>query len=136
MTMPSPIRILLVDDQPTVRQGLRLRLATEQDIEIAGEAGDGQLALELAATLTPDVVVLDIAMPGMDGIATARQLRMATNAAIVMLSMQDDATSRSRAIAAGADVFVAKHEAGTRLINVIRRVADDTRGDRHVDGGP
>jgi len=133
--MPLPIRILLVDDQPAVRQGLRLRLTTEQDIDVVGEAGDGQLAIEMATALSPDVVVLDIAMPGIDGFETARQLRAAVDPAIVMLSLHDDNTSRARAAAAGADTFVAKHEAGTQLIEAIRQVANHGR-DRHADGGP
>ena len=70
--MTHPIRVLLVDDQPTVRHGIRLHLSCAPDIEIAGEAGDGATGVELASSLAADVVVLDIAMPGLTGIDIAR----------------------------------------------------------------
>lgn len=121
--MTTSIRVLLVDDQPTVRQGLRLHLTTERDIAIAGEAADGDTAVELAATLEPDVVVLDISMPGMDGFEAARRIRAAGTPSIVMLSLHDDPSSRARAIEAGASAFVSKHELTGQLVEAIRTVA-------------
>ena len=121
--MTHPIRVLLVDDQPTIRQGLRLHLTCERDIAIAGEAADGDTAVELATSLEPDVVVLDISMPGMDGFEAARRIRAAGPSSIVMLSLHDDPASRAKAIAAGANAFVSKHEATGQLVEAIRTVA-------------
>jgi DNA-binding NarL/FixJ family response regulator len=121
--MTHSIRILLVDDQPTVRQGLRLHLTCESDIVIAGEAADGDTAIELATSLEPDVVVLDISMPGMDGFEAARRIRAAGTSSIVMLSLHDDPASRAKAIEAGANAFVSKHELTGHLIETIRTVA-------------
>lgn len=135
--MTTNIRVLLVDDQPAIRHGLRLRLTTEPDISIVGEAGDGRTAISLAASLTPDVVILDISMPGMDGFDTAGSLHTGSNAGIVMLSLHDDPASRARALIAGADVFVAKHEAEALLVEAIRRVAIGARANGQLrDGGP
>lgn len=134
--MTDPIRVLLVDDQPTIRQGLRLHLSCEADIAVAGEAGDGEQAVELAGTLAPDVVVLDISMPGMDGFEAARHIREANGPAIVMLSLRDDASSRARAIGAGATAFVSKNEAAHQLVAAIRRVTSRTAAEpAHTDAG-
>lgn len=134
--MTDPIRILLVDDQPTVRQGLRLHLSCEANLAIAGEASDGQQAVALAQELAPDVVVLDISMPGMDGFETARRIRDAGSAAIVMLSLRDDAASRARAMDVGAHAFVSKNEATTELVQAIRRVSPRTAAPpAHIDPG-
>jgi DNA-binding NarL/FixJ family response regulator len=125
----AQIRVLLVDDQPAIRQGLRLRLSTEADLVVVGEASDGAEAIVLADTLRPDVIVLDVVMPGMDGFAAAKELRaVVPGSAIVMLSLQDDVASRARALTAGAAVFVAKHEADLLLVDAIRRVAATTGG--------
>ena len=121
--MTKNIRVLLVDDQAIIRQGLRLRLTTEPDMTVVGEAGDGPTAIGLTTSVAPDVVILDISMPGMDGFETARRLHSATGTGIVMLSLHDDPASRARAATAGADVFVAKHEADAKLICAIRHVA-------------
>jgi DNA-binding NarL/FixJ family response regulator len=115
------ITVLLVDDQPAVRAGLRMRLALEGDVLVVGEAESGARALELAPALDPNVILLDIEMPGMDGISAARLLRsVAPNCAILMLSLHDDADTRARAMQAGAAAFVSKHEAGTALPSAIR----------------
>jgi len=75
------IRVLLVDDQTAIRRGLRMRLALEDDLIVVGEAADGPAALALAPELQPDVVLLDVQMPGMDGIDTAHALRTVVKAA-------------------------------------------------------
>ena len=73
--MAEPIRVLLVDDQKLMREGLRVLLELEPDLEVAGEAADGQAALESYAALRPDVVLMDIRMPGMDGVEATWRLR-------------------------------------------------------------
>jgi DNA-binding NarL/FixJ family response regulator len=118
------IKILLVDDQPAVRDGLRMRLELEPDLTIVGEARDGQEAVALAQTLVPDVVVMDVEMPGLDGIEAARQLQERAPAmAIVMLSIHCDAATQSRAREAGAIAFVEKRAAIGVLLAEIRRAA-------------
>src|SRR6266581_675092 len=87
------ITVLLVNDEAIVREGLRMRLALEQDITIAGEASTGAEALEQVQRLQPDIVLMDLALPDMDGIAAIAALRAAHAAgAVVILSLQDDAT--------------------------------------------
>ena len=117
------IRVLLVDDQPAVRQGLRIRLVLEPDVEVVGEAGDGAGAISLAQSLRPDVILMDVRMPGMDGISAVRTLRaVAPESAVVILSLYDDAKTRARAQEAGAAAFVAKHKVEETLLAAIRRV--------------
>ena len=118
------IRLLLVDDQPTVRRGLGLRFHLEPDLEVVGEASTGREALALAQTLTPDVVLMDIQMPEMDGIeATAALRRMVPQSAVVILSLHDDAQTRAQAQAAGAVAFVEKRGATQTLLAAIRQAA-------------
>lgn len=118
------IKLLLVDDQPAVRQGLRMRLALEADLAVVGEAGDGRAALALAAALAPDVVLMDVALPEMDGIAvTEALLAAAPERAVVMLSLYDDAVTRARARAAGACTFVAKQDGVDALLAAVRHAA-------------
>ncbi len=118
------IRILLVDDQQCVRQGLMMRLALEADLQVVGEASDGAQALELIPLLHPDVVLMDVEMPGMDGIAATVALReQALQSAVVMLSLHDDDALRARALSAGAVAFAPKHISCNRVIEIIRTVA-------------
>ncbi|HLV97482.1 MAG TPA: response regulator transcription factor [Ktedonobacterales bacterium] len=118
------IRVLLVDDQPAVRRGLRLRLHLEPDMQVVGEAGSGKEALPLAQTLAPDVVLMDVELPEMDGIeATATMRTVVPLSAVVMLSIHDDGQTRARAQAAGAVAFVAKGSTTDQLIATIRQVA-------------
>jgi len=118
------IRLLIVDDQPAVRKGLKLRLAAEPDLSVVGEASDGVAALERAQTLHPDVVLMDVEMPGMDGIAAANALReIRPNICVIMLSIHDDAHTRSCAEKAGAMAFISKSALTDRLLETIRQVA-------------
>jgi DNA-binding NarL/FixJ family response regulator len=115
------IRVLLVDDQPAVRQGLQMRLALEPDVWVIGEASDGATALELAAIHQPDVVVMDIEMPVMDGLSATTILRKTVpHSMVVILSLYDDDITRRRALEAGARAFVAKSEAEGALLAAIR----------------
>ena len=118
------IRLLLVDDQPAVRHGLRMRLALEPDLLIIGEAGDGEAALAQASMLHPDVVLMDIRMPGMDGISATVALRGSVpQSAVVILSLYDDDLTRAQAQAAGSLAFVAKQEPVETLLAAIREAS-------------
>ena len=83
--MTEPISVLIVDDHPVVRRGLRVLLEVQDGIEVAGEAGDGATALALAAELAPDVVLLDLKLPGLDGIAVLGELRTRDSQARVLV---------------------------------------------------
>jgi len=131
------IRLLLVDDQLAVRRGLGMRLVLEPDMLIVGEASNGREALTMAQTLSPDVVLMDVEMPIMDGITTTATLRTTVpQSAVVILSIHDDVLTRTRAQAAGAMAFVEKCGTTDALIAAIRQVAQqhtesgDTRLDR------
>ncbi len=118
------IRVLLVDDQSVVRRALRVRFHLEPDLQVVGEASTGSEALMLAQTLTPDVVLMDIEMPEMDGIeATAALRRVVPQSAVVILSIYDDAQTRGRAQAAGAVALVEKRGATDALLSAIRLAA-------------
>lgn len=115
------ITLLLVDDQPSTCLGLRMWLGLEPDIAVVGEAGDGETALTLARELKPDVIVMDVAMPGMDGIAATWALRTAApGSAVVILSLHDDPATRQRAKEAGAVAFVAKDQQYAALLSELR----------------
>ena len=118
------IRVLLVDDQAVVRRALRVRFHLEPDLEVVGEASTGSEALTLAQALTPDVVLMDIQMPGMDGIeATAALRRVVPQSVVVILSIYDDAQTRGQAQAAGAVACVEKRGETETLLSAIRQAA-------------
>jgi DNA-binding NarL/FixJ family response regulator len=118
------ITLLLVDDVPAVRRGLKMRLTLEPDLEIVGEAGNGAEAITLTSVLHPDVVVMDVEMPGMDGVMATETLRsVEPRSRVITLSLHDDALTRARARSAGALAFVAKHEPVDILLAAIRRAA-------------
>lgn len=118
------IRVLLVDDQQVVRRGLGLRLHLEPDMRVVGEARSGKEALTLVQALAPDVVLMDVEMPEMDGIAATTALRaMRSPSAVVIISIHDDLPTRIRAQAAGAVAFVTKNGLTDELLAVIRQAA-------------
>ena len=118
------IRLLIVEDQSAVRQGLHMRLSAEPDFSVIGEASDGEAALELVSELCPDIVVMDVEMPCSDGIATTRALRLVCpSTAVVILSLHDDASTQAHAKKAGAAAFVAKSMPSETLLTTIRQVA-------------
>jgi len=122
------IRVLLVDDQPAVRQGLRMRLALETDVCVIGEAVNGAEAVVMAQVIRPDVAVIDVDMPGLDGLQAAEALRQLTpGTAVVMLSIHDGDGVRARARAAGTAAFVGKHEPPEALLTAIRGAALSVR---------
>jgi two-component system, NarL family, response regulator NreC len=131
MTAPRRIRILLADDHTVLRSGLRALLSAQADLEVAGEAADGAEALRLAHTIKPDVVVMDIGMPGVSGIdATARIRRELPSTRVLILSMHDDQGYLRQALRAGATGYVLKKAADTELLAAIRAAA---RGEVFLD---
>ena len=128
----KPIRLLLVDDQPAVRRGLKMRIALEQDLEVVGEVGDATEAIPLAQALHPDVVLMDVEMPGVSGIAAIATLRrVAPHSTVVIFTLYDDAAMRARAWEAGATAFVAKHQTEEMLLAAIRRAAAEHEQEEH-----
>lgn len=122
------IRLLIVENQPGVRKGLEMRLSAEADFAVIGEATDGAAALDLAASLRPDVVLMEVDMPRLDGIAMVRALRsICPDASIIMLSFKDDTHTRSLAEQAGAAAFVAKSMPADALLTAIRQVSQAKR---------
>lgn len=122
------IKLFLVDDQPQARRGLRQRLALESDLQVIGEASNGVEALQLVPTMCPDIVLMDVAMPGMDGITATIELKSrCPNSAVVILSLYDDAATRERAQSAGAVAFVAKDRVEELLLGTVREAACDFR---------
>ncbi len=115
------IRILLVDDHAVLRDGIRALLDLHDDIEIVGEASEGKEAIEKAQELVPDVVVMDIAMPGMDGLEAARRIRKKNPAVkVLVLTQYDNKEYVLLAIKAGADGYVPKRALGVELVSAIR----------------
>ncbi|MEZ4451514.1 MAG: response regulator transcription factor [Nannocystaceae bacterium] len=116
-------RILLVDDHPVFRFGLGRLLAGEDDLEVCGEAIDGQAALEAAPRLAPDLVIVDISLPGISGIEVIKRLRAADSSLkILALSMHDEALFAERSLRAGAGGYVMKDVTPDVLLGAIRRV--------------
>ncbi len=125
----KPIEVLLVDDEPNVLRGLRMLLGLEADIRVVGEAADGATAVDLAALLSPDVVLMDVNLPVVDGITATRELAARVpQAAVVILSLHDDQGTIERALAAGAMAFVAKQQMDGDLLGAIRMAAGTTKG--------
>ncbi len=121
--MVDTIRVVVVDDILETREHLAKLLSFETDIEVAGVAGSGQEAIEIATKLTPDVVLMDINMPGMDGIATTEELgRTVPTASVVMMSVQGEADYLRRSMLAGAREFLVKPFSADELCAAIRGV--------------
>jgi two-component system, NarL family, invasion response regulator UvrY len=125
------IRVLLVDDHAVVRTGFRLLLQTSRDVAIAGEAESGEAACQRYLELLPDVVVMDIAMPGMGGVEALRRIRARDpQARVLALSAHDDPMHARRALREGALGFLSKRSAPEALLEAIAAVA---AGKRYID---
>src|SRR6266568_9073589 len=117
------IAVLLADDHPVVREGLRALLAVEQDMEIVGEAQDGRQAVELARKTSPDVVVMDLAMPVLNGLeATRKLLERSPGTRVLVLSSYADDECLTQLTQAGATGYLTKQAAGNDLAQAIRAV--------------
>jgi DNA-binding NarL/FixJ family response regulator len=118
------IRILLADDHPIVREGLAAVLSTEPEFEIIGQANDGAEAIDLASALRPDVVVLDLAMPGLDGVQALRAIRAENRAVKALVFTASETDERIiGAVQAGAQGYVLKGAPREELFNAIRVIA-------------
>ena len=116
-------RLLLVDDHPIVRQGLALMLASEQDIEVCGQAKDVHEALEMVGRLDPDLVVVDLSLSGLSGLDLVKETKVRHPALpVLVLSMHDEIVQAERALRAGARGYVMKQEATGTIITAVRQV--------------
>jgi len=119
------IRIILADDHTVMRSGLRLLLERQPNLQVVGEAADGHAAVELAASEKPDVVVMDIAMPHLNGVEAARQIAIRSpHTAIAILSMHSDESYVIRSLKAGARAYLLKDSAEADLIAAIHAITE------------
>jgi DNA-binding NarL/FixJ family response regulator len=124
MSQRHPLRVLLADDHVTVRHGLRLLVEGEPDMTVVGEASDGAAALQLALECKPDVVVMDVSMPGVNGLVATRMLKKTLpGVAIVTLTRHADDAYLQELLRAGASGYVLKQSAPNELIQAIRATA-------------
>jgi DNA-binding NarL/FixJ family response regulator len=120
--MTEQVRVGLADDQPLVRSGLRVILEVEPDLEVVGEAADGAAAIDLVATTAPDVLLLDVQMPGVDGLAAMEQIAASgSGCRVLMLTTFDLDEYVYRAIRAGASGFLLKDMPGEDIVSAVRQ---------------
>ncbi|MDN4172545.1 response regulator transcription factor [Nocardioides sp. SOB77] len=120
-----PVRVLVVDDDPIVRSALSLMLGGQADLEVVGEAGDGREGVLLVDRLRPDIVLMDIRMPVLDGLEATRRLhRLPDPPRVIVLTTFDADEHVVEALAAGADGFLLKDTPPARIVEALRKVAD------------
>jgi DNA-binding NarL/FixJ family response regulator len=123
--MSKPIRILLVDDHALLRAGLRALLSTQSDILVVGEAGTGEEAVKLAEELRPDIVLMDLSMPGMGGLEATRQIaQLDKGIRVLILTVHAEEEYLMPVLEAGGSGYVMKHSADSELLDAIRTVAE------------
>jgi DNA-binding NarL/FixJ family response regulator len=121
--MAKKIKVLIAEDHVIVRQGLKILIRADPDMEVSGEAADGRQALRMAEQTQPDVVVMDVAMPIMNGLEATRQiLRQQPRSKVLVLSSYSDDESVQKLVQAGASGYLTKHSASTDLLEAIRQV--------------
>jgi DNA-binding NarL/FixJ family response regulator len=129
--MSEPLRVLLADDHVTVRHGLKLLIDSQPDMRVISEASDGNAAVANAVALRPDVIVMDISMPGMNGLVATRKLKqLQPGAAIVTLTRHADDGYLQELLRAGVSGYVLKQSAPTELLQAIRAAAS---GGQYLD---
>jgi DNA-binding NarL/FixJ family response regulator len=122
--MPHKWRVLIADDHAIVRQGLKLLIDSQSDMEVVGEAADGTAVLEQASVVKPDVVVMDVSMPRMNGLTATKALKQRQpGVMIIALSRHEDETYVEELLRAGASGYVLKHSAPAQFLQALRAVA-------------
>lgn len=125
MSVDRPVKLLLVDDHPIVRSGLRMLFLSEPGMTIVGEASSGQEAIEAVQRLHPDVVIMDVSMPGMNGIEATRRIKAAhPETAVLALTMYEDEQYFFEMLNAGASGYIPKRAAPDDLVSAIKVVAE------------
>jgi len=134
----QPVRILIADDHEVVRQGVRAVLEAQTGWVVCGEASNGREAVTQAIALRPDVVVLDVSMPELNGLEATRQIRRAVPAKILILTVHESDQVVTEVLEAGADGYMLKTDAGRKLVEAIRAVLrhQEFFTDRIRPGGP
>lgn len=120
--MSGPLRVLLVDDQPIIRSGFAMMLSVEDDLEVVGEAADGREAIDLARQHRPDVIVMDVQMPVLDGIAATREIVREDLGRVIILTTFDADDYLFDALQAGASGFLLKNAEADQLVDALRAV--------------
>ena len=129
--MNNKVRVLIAEDHATVREGLKLILASESDMEVVGEVGDGNSAIELGKKLKPDVVLMDISMPSLNGLKATEKLKSSCpQVNVLALTRHKDEGYLQQILRAGASGYVLKQSPASELIHAIRAVA---RGGKYLD---
>lgn len=124
MAPPNKLRIVIADDHPIVRDGLRNIIESEPGLEVVGEAGDGESALAIIQRMRPEIAVLDIAMPKLDGLLVARQLRaQELSVKVILVTMYREQKLFTEALKAGVKGYVLKDSAATDIISCIKAIA-------------
>ena len=118
------IRLLVADDHAILRQGLKRILEEEPDMEVVGEAGDGTEAVKLAQELHPDVVIMDISMPGQSGIESTRQISTSEGAKVLMLTVHTERQTIASAVTAGASGYLLKDSVDNGLVAAVRTISE------------